>query len=35
VYLINLGLTKSSKLTKLDHLKIKNLEKNFDLGPTM
>ncbi len=35
VYLINLGLTKSSKLTKFDHSKIKNLEKNFDLEATM
>jgi hypothetical protein len=33
MYLINFRLLKSSKLTN-DHLKIENLERNFDLGAT-
>jgi len=34
MYLVNFGLFKSPKLTN-DHLEIKNLEINFDLGTTI
>jgi hypothetical protein len=34
MYLVNFGLLKSLELTN-DHLKIGNLERNFDLRATM
>jgi hypothetical protein len=31
-YFVNFRLLKSSKLTNIDYMEIKNLERNFDLG---